>query len=135
MVVKLNSARKKKKMTYLTTPTVLGSAAIVSTIISVFNMAYASRPPHGHHHVLAPVTSLASYDDGYLRGLERLGIVKLPANLRRPLSSTVAPSGSPVTVANVIRLAEDPPERPPSKTMRARVHPSPHRDRDALRTQ
>ena len=97
-VISVNSARKKNKMTSLTIPTVLGSAAIVLIIVSIFNIAYASRSPHGHLHGLAPITSLGSYEDGYVQGLERLGIVKLPAHLRRPLSSLVssteAPSGT-----------------------------------------
>jgi hypothetical protein len=68
-------------MTFLTIPTALGSAAIVSTIVSLFNMAYPSLPPHRDHHGDTPITSLGSYDDGYVRGLEKLGIVTLPAHL------------------------------------------------------
>jgi hypothetical protein len=84
-------------MNYLTIPNALRSAAIILIIVSIFNIAYASRSPNGHLHGLALITSLGSYEDGYVQGLERLGIVKLPAHLRRPLSSpepsTEAPSG------------------------------------------
>jgi hypothetical protein len=74
-------------MTYLTIPNALRSAAIMLITVSIFNIAYASRSPHGYFHGLAPIPSLGSYEDGYVQGLERLGIVKLPAHLRRPLSS------------------------------------------------
>ncbi len=82
-------------MTHLIIPAALGSAAIISTIVSIFNMAHASRSLQGHHHDVAPITSFADYDDGYVRGLEKLGIVKLPASLRRPSSSPEAPTGAP----------------------------------------
>jgi hypothetical protein len=83
-------------MNYLTIPVALGSAALVSTIVSLFNIAYAARPPHGDHHGLTQITSPGSYDDDYVQGLAKLGIVKLPAHLRRALSSessTNSPSG------------------------------------------
>ncbi len=72
-------------MIYRTIPVALGSAAIVATILSLFNMAYAARPQHGAHHNLTPITSPRSYDDDYVQGLEQLGIVKLPAHLRQAL--------------------------------------------------
>ena len=62
----------------------LGSAAIMLTIMTIFNTAWAERM--GHRYV-APITSFGNTDDGYVRGLEKLGIVKLPENMRRPSSS------------------------------------------------
>ena len=62
----------------------LGSAAIMLTIMTIFNTAWAERM--GHRYV-APITSFGDTDDGYVRGLEKLGIVKLPENIRRRSSS------------------------------------------------
>jgi hypothetical protein len=84
-IVKKN--KKENKMTRPIIPTALGSAAIISIIVSIFNVAYASRPTHRDHHDAAPITQSANYDDGYVQGLEKLGIVTLPAHLRRPSSS------------------------------------------------
>ena len=64
-------------------------------IVSIVNIAYKFRSPHGHLHGLAPITSLGSYEDGYVQGLDRLGIVKLPAHLLRPLSSPDASKEAP----------------------------------------
>ena len=87
MTGNIASKNKKEKPeidTHRIVQVALGSAAIMLTIMTIFNTAWAARM--GHRYV-APITSFGDTDDGYVRGLEKLGIVKLPENMRRPSSS------------------------------------------------
>jgi len=79
-----NKKEKPEMDTHRIVQVALGSAAITLTIMTIFNTAWAART--GNRYV-APITSFGDTDDGYVRGLEKLGIVKLPENMRRPSSS------------------------------------------------
>ena len=60
------------------------------------SQSVADGPATWRSHDLTQITSPGSYDDDYVQGLEKLGIVNLPAHLRRALSSessTESPSG------------------------------------------
>ena len=72
----------------------LGSAAIMLTIMTIFNTAWAARM--GHRYV-APITSFGDTDDGYVRGLEKLGIVQTSRKYAATFIITVAALGSTAT--------------------------------------